>query len=126
MLLQKGHALLKGHNFFSKPNSSKHGHIASRKHSRKGSRKKSNFFSGPATKAFTPPPLGLVAIRNFFPYIKKSSFFLSGRALTPPRLSGRTTKKKKTFFAASHSTYLITQCCSIRHIQPPPSCQGRN
>ena len=25
-----------------------------------------------------PPPLGLVAIGTFFPYIKKSSFFLSG------------------------------------------------
>ena len=39
--------------------------------------KKPYFFSGPATKAFTPPtpPLGLVAIRNFFPYIKKKFFF---------------------------------------------------
>ena len=35
--------------------------------------KKSFFFSGPATKAFTP--LGLVAIMNFFPYIKKKFFF---------------------------------------------------
>ena len=28
--------------------------------------KKSYFLSGPATKAFTPPPLGLVAIGFFF------------------------------------------------------------
>ena len=47
----------------------------------KGSRKKSSFFSGQgkkflmATKAFTPPPLGLVAIRNFFPCIKKKVLF---------------------------------------------------
>ena len=34
---------------------------------------------------------------KIYKYIKKSSSFLSGRALTPPRLSGRTTKKK-TFF----------------------------
>ena len=34
---------------------------------RLGKPKKSSFFSGPAAKAFTLPPLGLVAIRNFFP-----------------------------------------------------------
>ena len=31
----------------------------------KGSRKKSSFLSGQATKAFNPPPLGLVAIVTF-------------------------------------------------------------
>ena len=30
---------------------------------------------GPATKAFSPIPLGLVAIGTFFPYIKKKLFF---------------------------------------------------
>ena len=39
---------------------------------------KSSFLSGPATKAFSPSPLNLVAIGTFFPYIKKGSFFLSG------------------------------------------------
>ena len=38
---------------------------------RKGSRKKSSFLSGPATKAFLPHPLGLLAIGTFF----SSSFF---------------------------------------------------
>ena len=33
---------------------------------------KSSYFSGPATKAFTPPRLS--GIRNFFPYIKKVLF----------------------------------------------------
>ena len=37
--------------------------------------RKSSFFSGPATKAFSPP--GLVAIETFFPYIR-FLFFLSG------------------------------------------------
>ena len=31
-----------------------------------GNRKKSYFFSGPATKALTPPPLELSGHRNFF------------------------------------------------------------
>ena len=32
------------------------------------------FLSVPATKAFSPPPLGLVAMGTFFPYIKKVLF----------------------------------------------------
>ena len=67
----------------------------------KKKKKKKSFFSGPATKALHPPPLGLVAIRNFFPYIKKSSSFLSGRALTPPLFLVAGPLKKITFFAAS-------------------------
>ena len=31
-----------------------------------GKPQKKFFFSGPTTKAFTPPPLGLVVVRNFF------------------------------------------------------------
>ena len=36
-------------------------------------RKKSSFLNGPATKAFSPPPL-LSGHRDFFPYIKKKKF----------------------------------------------------
>ena len=55
------------------------------------------------------PPSSLVAT-NFFPDFllellgkpQKTAFFLSGKALTPPSLSGRATKKKdRYFFAAS-------------------------
>ena len=34
--------------------------------------------SGPATKAFSTPPLGLVVIGTFFLTLKKGNFFLSG------------------------------------------------
>ena len=37
----------------------------------KGSRKKSYFFSGPATKALTPPPLGIQKLQNFSPRMLK-------------------------------------------------------
>ena len=48
--------------------------------------KKKKKFNGPAIKAFTPPPLGLVAIRNFFPYIDKKFVFPSGRDQPPSPL----------------------------------------
>ena len=70
----------------------------------KPKKKKNSFLSGPATKAFTPLPLGLVAIEFFSvlkkpdfekkkfstifglkePYLKKKSFFLNGTPLTTP------------------------------------------
>ena len=66
-----------------------------------GSRKKSSFLSGPATKAFSPPPSRLGGHRNFLPYIKKVFFSLVAHPFSPPApLSGRATQKI-TFFAAS-------------------------
>ena len=57
-----------------------------------GSRKKSNFFSGPATKA--PLELiGHIVLGNFFRTSKKV-IFPSGQALTPSPSSGRATQKK--------------------------------
>ena len=44
-------------------------------HSIREAAKKSSFLCGPATKAFSPPPLGLVALGTFFLTLKKSSFF---------------------------------------------------
>ena len=57
--------------------------------------KKRYFLSNPATKAFSPPPW-LSGHRNFFPYIKKKFFFLSG---TP--LLVALPLRKELFFAAS-------------------------
>ena len=54
------------------------------------SEKKSSFLSGPASKAFSPPPLGLVAIGTFFLTIKKNLFSLVAHPFSPP-----------PFFAAS-------------------------
>ena len=59
-----------------------------------GKPQKKYYLSGPATMAFSPPPPRLGGHRNFFPYIKKSSFFLSGTTVYPtPPLSGPATKK---------------------------------
>ena len=43
----------------------------------KRSHNKNSFLNSPATKAFSSPPLSLVAIGTFFPTLKKS-VFLSG------------------------------------------------
>ena len=41
----------------------------------KGSRKKSSFLSGPATKAYKPPPSAYSGHMNFSPYFRKKTFF---------------------------------------------------
>ena len=48
--------------------------------------KKNLFLVARPLRPLAPPPLGLVAIGTFFPYIKKSSFFLSGTPVWPPPL----------------------------------------
>ena len=45
-----------------------------------------------------PAPLGLVAMEPFFPYIKKSFFFLSGTPVKPPSPLSGPAPKKITFF----------------------------
>ena len=60
------------------------------------------FFSGPATKALSPPPLelsGNIVLCDFFRASKKV-IFLSGQALTP-LLVAWPLKKYLYFFAAS-------------------------
>ena len=52
----------------------------------KGSRKKSSFFSGQSTKAFSPAPLGLVVKRRLQKKHLKKFFFLSGQPLPPSPL----------------------------------------
>ena len=87
----------------------------------RGAAKKSSFFSGPATKAFSPPPLGLMAIGTFF-LTKKVIFSSVAHPFSPsPPLSGPATKKR-TFFSASLSritrflsTFSLIYCFSMLH-----------
>ena len=84
--------------FFNSPLNSEYVDILFLSPNDKGNRQKSSFLSGPATKAFIPPPPRLSDHRNFFLYIKKSSFSLVVHPFSPlPPLSGLTTKKI-TFF----------------------------
>ena len=78
--------------------------------------KKVLFFSGPKTKAFTPPPLGLVVIGTFGPkYInifKKVIFSLVIGPSPPPPVLVVRPLKKELLFAAS----LMQECMCIVYV----------
>ena len=66
------------------------------------------FSQWPGHKGLQPPPPGISGLSNFFPYIKKSYFFLSGTLVQPPPpLSGPATKKRTFFcgFPNSHQSF---------------------
>ena len=69
-------------------------------HVSKGSRQKSSFLSGLATKAFSPSPLGFVAIGIFFLTFKKVLFSLVAHhfsALPPFFLVARPLRRELFF-----------------------------
>ena len=72
-----------------------------------GSRKK-KILCGPATNAFSPPPLGLLAIGTFFLTLKKVLFPLVAHPFSPPTLLAARPLRKELFLLLPYVEMIIT------------------